>query len=560
MPRTPGLQRRKHGYYFRMKVPADLRGHFGKHEIVRSLKTRDFQEARRLVSIERARAEVQFDQIRRQRPINSDRPSTIVDVEQAIWDWFSKQDRKEWDAFERATDDEVDTVVENLKTDEAHLTNLRDEQGKAAIKKVADEIVRDYRLNVGENDELFAEICARVRRGLIEHVRRWQDWLAGDLSRNSHDPDFASPPAAPGSEMSVDQMINAFLNDPSRSKRSPKKALEYGLAFVILREIVGANESAVEITRDHCRRMRDLLCRLPTNSTKRYPGLTLIETAQRADRDDLRRISPTTINGYLTKIGTLFRWAVRERYMDDNPAEGLQVSIKGVRKNELRKPFSEDQLKLIFSAPLYTGCLNDAAGYAISGPKIVRGTRFWVPLIALYSGLRLNEICQLHTSDVITINKIKCINVNDDTESTDNPKRLKSAAAKRIVPVHNELLNIGLENYFERSNRRGNERLFPDLRRDTRGYYSDALQKWFSRFLDKSKAKRERTSFHSFRHNFRDALRRAGISEEMARELGGWADQSTSSIYGQGFDIASKNEAMQMVEYPILDHSSLYQL
>jgi hypothetical protein len=38
-------QRRASSYYFRRKVPADLRPHFGTREIVRSLKTTNAREA-----------------------------------------------------------------------------------------------------------------------------------------------------------------------------------------------------------------------------------------------------------------------------------------------------------------------------------------------------------------------------------------------------------------------------------------------------------------------------------------------------------------------------------
>ena len=76
---------------------------------------------------------------------------------------------------------------------------------------------------------------------------------------------------------------------------------------------------------------------------------------------------------------------------------------------EDRYPFSDTQLNKIFGSPLYTGCLNDDAGYAAPGPNRPKGTRFWIPLIGLFQGMRLNEICQLKRTDIERNQDVICI-------------------------------------------------------------------------------------------------------------------------------------------------------
>ncbi len=137
-------------------------------------------------------------------------------------------------------------------------------------------------------------------------------------------------------------------------------------------------------------------------------------------------------------------------------------------------------------------------------------------------------------------------------------KKLKSDAARRSVPVHPEVGRIGFEGYVEAMRRRGEARLFPELEQDKRGYYSDAYQKWFSRFLDRCGAKAPRTSFHSFRHCWADAMREAGVPRDRMRLMGGWAGSGVDANYGSGLRPSTLAEEIAKVRYPGLDLSHLH--
>ena len=69
-------------------------------------------------------------------------------------------------------------------------------------------------------------------------------------------------------------------------------------------------------------------------------------------------------------------------------------------KQQTKAQFTVDELNRLFRTPLYTGCKNDEAGYATVGANKPRRGRFWVPLLSLFHGLRLNEAAQLYTEDV----------------------------------------------------------------------------------------------------------------------------------------------------------------
>src|SRR5206468_1773502 len=141
----------------------------------------------------------------------------------------------------------------------------------------------------------------------------------------------------------------------------------------------------------------------------------------------------------------------------------------------------------------------------------------------------------------------------------DGGKRVKTKAAVRVVPIHPELVRIGLLDHAAKIKEAGHARLFPDLPKAATGYYSDVLQKRFSRFLHRIGAAQDRTSFHSFRHSFRDALREADISTERVRALGGWAGNGgEEEVYGGGFKAATLAAEIAKVCFPGLDLTHLY--
>ena len=113
--------------------------------------------------------------------------------------------------------------------------------------------------------------------------------------------------------------------------------------------------------------------------------------------------------------------------------------------------------------------------------------------------------------------------------------------------------------YAQTQRQKGDTRLFPELPKSKNGYYSDPFQKWFSRFLNRAGLKTPKTSFHSFRHCFRDALREAGIATEIVQSLGGWASSKNAEAkYGSGYRAHIIARELDKVTYPGLDLSHLY--
>lgn len=167
--------------------------------------------------------------------------------------------------------------------------------------------------------------------------------------------------------------------------------------------------------------------------------------------------------------------------------------------------------------------------------------------------MRLGEIVTLTTDDVQTLDGVWCFVLRP----TDD-RRLKTAAAQRVVPVHPQLVELGLLRHVDARRLEGGGRLFPELSGTTQRETVDHFQKRFGRLVAKLFPDASGVSFHSFRHGFRDALREAGAPIDATRALGGWARSGgLEERYGQGTRPSTLARWMAQVAYPGLDLSPL---
>jgi integrase len=392
------------------------------------------------------------------------------------------------------------------------------------------------------------------------------------LARNVDDPARAGPaiwaapqPPAPiplSSARTISDVYDRFIADPKHTW-SKRTQIAHATTRKWVIEMFGEDTPLTGITREGCRDFVALLREMPRNAHQRFPNMMIREVIAAAKATGERRlISTANLNAYINRFGGVVNWAMNEGYLDRNPLRGLKLPDP-VKKRDKRNPFSAEQLRSIFNAPIYTGCRDDTSGYAIPGDQRPRRARFWVPLIALFSGLRLNEICQLEVSDIQDIGGIQCFRVASGLSLTGEEKRVKTNASERIVPVHEELIRCGFLAFAESQRRCCETSLFPELPFGHLGYRSTTLSKWFSRFLKNAGAAAPLTCFHSFRHNFRDGLREARIDRDVALLLGGWTSDGKGTAvadnYGSGYLPLALAEALNAVQFPALniDHLTL---
>jgi integrase len=355
------------------------------------------------------------------------------------------------------------------------------------------------------------------------------------------------------------------MSNPERP-RDVGTVRRYKTDFRVILEIIGPDKLAKEITRDECRAVRDKVVQLPLRAKSLYPEKSIDEIIEIANRKSLERIAPKTAQSYTTSLSALLGFAEREDYVFKNHAKRLIIHDP-VRQEDKREPFSVEQLTTIFNAPIYTGCKDDERGYARPGDNFPRRARFWVPLLALWTGMRLGECCQLHCKDIQEIDGVMCLmirpsnNVGDDKEEEADRKRVKTDAGIRYVPVHPMLKQIGFLKFSEERKLTGDIRLFPELTLSKqKKILSENFSKWFTRFSTGLGTRTKKHKFHSLRHNYRDALRDAEVPLEISQALGGWSDgkRGEDHRYGKGYKPTTLTKWIAKIDYSGLDLSHLY--
>jgi integrase len=242
------------------------------------------------------------------------------------------------------------------------------------------------------------------------------------------------------STVTLADLIKRYNADPTRAAPSPKTKLKQDAQARLFKDVIGGKTLVSAIGREQARKLLDTVKALPSNATKRFSKKKLTEVLEIAKAKELAPMSVTTANSYMSAFVSLLDFAVAEHIIEKNPATGLRLASDGVKRKDKRLPFAVEDLNAIFAAPLYSGCVDDGAGYSRPGAKRPRRGRFWVPLISLYTGMRLNEVCQLSEDDIVIDDGTDIILVRSDE---DGVKRVKTSAGHRFVPIHPELKRLG---------------------------------------------------------------------------------------------------------------------
>jgi integrase len=299
--------------------------------------------------------------------------------------------------------------------------------------------------------------------------------------------------------------------------------------------LVGDKELNTLETSD-VREFKECIRNLPVNHSKlKKTRYTPVTELVKQDHNH-PTLSITSINKHLEKISTLLRWAERNGYVEKNVASGITIK-QNKRSQESRYPFSASELTEIFSTSIYKENNHQHSYY------------FWLPLLALFTGARINELCQLRLEDINFSSDIPYIDIN-----AKNGNKLKNPSARRLIPIHKTLIDIGFITFVENSIavEPNNERLFPSITPGRDGY-GTAPSKWFGRHkkklhLDSANKK----AFHSFRHNFSDALQAAGVPEQIAaRLLGHQHSEISYGTYGSGPSIDQLSKFLNMIQYEL---------
>ncbi len=328
------------------------------------------------------------------------------------------------------------------------------------------------------------------------------------------------------------------------------KLNEQKLGFVV--EFLGSTRRASSVSAQDIRAYRSAVARLRLGH---HTGAGRDFQARLTD-DSNHQITAKTASLHFSTCKTLFRWAKAEGYIPFNPGADIQFDQPKVQKGKkARRPFKAEELKTIFSAPVFTGCQSIRRRFTPGGLR-VRDAYFWIPLLAYYGGFRLGELVQLHVGDVHLDGPVPYIEVTEDNSGdlgSDAEKHVKSEAGIRRVPLHEDVMALGFRQFLKdrRKDHKARKRLFWEVSFGRDGQASSAFSKWFGRLLDKIGLDDPTLVFHSLRHGMEDAFRNSLTPQYVIDRVIGHSDGKVSSQYGEGASLDVAYQAVLNLKMPV---------
>ncbi len=273
---------------------------------------------------------------------------------------------------------------------------------------------------------------------------------------------------------------------------------------------------------------------LPKNR-KKYPELRDLSFHEVIKSDSkFERISIVTFNKHIGYVSSFMIWCVTHGYSHVNPFKGMKLRIKK-HDREGRDRFSEQELKEIFNRGNFIHFTNVESGNHFHN--------YFVPLIGVFTGMRMNEICSLYLDNIVERKgnhreKRWCFNICEEKHRPD--KKLKTQSSRRIIPIHDSLIELGLIELVELLKKRqiGRDRLFRELKYGENGYTRN-VSYFFGQYLKKLGIKPEdrKLDFHSFRHTLIDHLKQKGIDISYINEYVGHKHGNIDfDRYGKGYN------------------------
>ncbi|WP_295050480.1 site-specific integrase [Sulfurimonas sp.] len=296
---------------------------------------------------------------------------------------------------------------------------------------------------------------------------------------------------------------------------------------------------------------------IPKSRTKKQYKDYTYENLKKIELKEDEKLATDTKKKKMSLIRQMFDIAVNSE--DIAISENLVIpyiikdrqTIKGKtarqNKQEARKALSEENLSKLFSSKLYT----EKKDYTLK----FQPEKFWIPLLATYTGMRQNEICQLKISDIkqekiSTGELVYCFELNEDED-----KHLKNENAYRCVPLHPKLIELGFIDYYD-SVKNKQPTLWKNLRlHPTEDRYNTDYNKSFMKYFRKYVTKDSTQVFHSLRHNVASQLLNNAVIHRLPKALmnqilGHAPDKDeTSQTYSNGYGIEQLYEGIKTLEY-----------
>jgi integrase len=369
---------------------------------------------------------------------------------------------------------------------------------------MAEDYVRWTRIAAEPGSEALSLITMAIREGAMQGERDIDRLIEGGIPAPFDNINHAQ--ARPGLKKNNEPTIRDAVTLYTTDKALRPKTARDVLRSLDLFEAVVGNKQLRDLTR------KDFTSFIGHLAQKQVGG--------RARESIARGISPATVQKRLTFLRSALNHAIQKGLFEGaNPATNIDISawVKPQDKSVMRekRPFRVAELNRVFEHPWFTGCAASDRDH-VPGALRLAGSRFWAPIVALFSGCRASELGGLMLRDIDLDGPFPFFHIRD------NQYRPTKGGYARFVPILDGLRTLGFEDYVAQVRSTGSDRLFPDWHAPLRtGGFDKQDAAWsnakiiraFNRTVISkclgdahSKGTRQEVTFHSFRGAFKSML------------------------------------------------------
>ena len=542
-------------YLLNIKIPRDLREYFGRNQFKISLKNGIHSQSLLFAKVLYLEVQSIFSSIR----MGTISKITVKQVKDILRDKIertlnhSKHIVVDTNTF---IESEVKDKIKEINGDERILRTQLEQNYDGVLEHIEKEIARIIKskdLTIDSKSLEFKELRKQFLE--LRLIRsKWKKELLEDSGKSVNDfrneiykkfnieeekltpaiENYAPEPTQPylvekedkPSQIDVSpklsEMKEEFIGERLLSGFSPKSTRELESTIDDLIEIIG-DIPILKVTPNNARDFKKIISSLPKyrNQSPRYSGLTI---KQILSLDGVEGQEPKNINKLIYRVRVFFKWLKNNysEYVPQNHFDGLSIQEKKFDKP--RDIFTNKELHKIFDT---TPFLNNTIRNPHRRNKLAS---FFVPIVAIHTGMRLEEICQLRLEDVYKEGTVDIIRVTISKET-----KLKTVTSQRIVPIHENLKRVGFLEYCNYMKKQKKERVFWDLTKSRDGYGRN-IGRYFMEYLRKVGVYEFQSKvFHSLRHSFITNLLQNGVREEVVNGLCGHKQKTMSTtIYFKG--------------------------
>ena len=541
------LRRSRHGiYYFRLILPTPIAAVLGQRELVRSLGIRSPKIARKSGYQLSLQLTPILEGIQRIMAID---PNSISpkDIKKLVVEGLD---------FRR----DGSMGVERLIT---HNDPKIAEQEMETVRKtaLAWRSVHDFTANL--SDDEFAKRKA-------EAMRLRDEMMAMTAAPQPPATPAPAPMAVAGVTIplrpsTLKQSYDAYSATKKKISESAKTA--YKGSFDLFAKLVGGEGRMVhEITEREIQIFNDALAFVPAHAKKRGIELKLapdmIESPPMGKDKAGNPVEYDTISGNTANLNCTNLQGFFDYIIGSGRRDGNNPFVKLPRHSDGEEiggadGFDEHELRAIFNPE--------------SLMQAKRPSQFWTPLLALYTGARLNELACLELTDFVEEKGIPCISIRYVPRAKPNTiehntkkkgaRSVKTASSIRLVPLHPDLYEIGIEAYMDDVRAIGATRFFPTLPPDTKGKRERRLSHDGNTYLKKVEVHVPRKKvMHSFRDTVCEMLAVPDMDDVRADQ---WTGHATQSVKGRHYRrskaaiLLQAKEGFGALYFPFIDIEAL---